>query len=243
MEKEISIESRSYDSSESELRAARRGRTIEGRAMVFNKESKDLGGFKEIIEPSAIDGIFEKADVLALLDHNENRGVLARCTNLQGSMEITIDNKGVNYRFEAPDTPLGDEVLSGIRRGDIRTSSFQFKKLPSDPEFQKWEKRSDGTYLRRIKKFVDIVDFSPVYREAYQDTTCAVRSLIEEKTKEETAEATKKIADLEEELRKIKESSSDSTNVKIADPDIKPEVKPEDLTQYFTELRNKIPKK
>jgi HK97 family phage prohead protease len=237
---ENEIESRSYDTGDSELRATRRGRTIEGRAIVFNKESKDLGGFKEIIDPSAIEGIFEKADVLALLDHNENRGVLARCTNLTGSMEITVDNKGVNYRFEAPDTPLGDEVLSGIRRGDIRTSSFKFRSLPNDPQFQKWEKRSDGTYVRRIKKFVDIVDFSPVYREAYQDTTCAVRSLIEEKTKEDTAEATQRIADLEEELRKL-QPPSESTNV--AESVIIPDVKPEDLTEYYKELRKKITRK
>jgi uncharacterized protein len=238
---ENDVESRNYDTGDSELRATRRGRTIEGRAIVFNKESKDLGGFKEIIDPSAVDGVFEKADVLALLDHNESRGVLARCTNLQGSMEITIDNKGVNYKFEAPDTPLGDEVLSGIRRGDIKASSFKFRKLPNDTTFQKWEKRSDGTYLRRIKKFIDIVDFSPVYREAYQDTTCAVRSLVEERTKEETAEASQRIADLEEELRKLK-PTSDSTDVDkpVAE---QPEAKPEDLTEYYKELRKKITRK
>ena len=229
-------EIRSFDPVDSEVRASRRGRIIEGRAIVFNKESKDLGGFTEIIEPNSVDGIFEKADVLALLNHNLDRGVLARSTNLKGSMEIMVDENGVNYRFEAPDTPLGDEVLSGIRRGEIRTSSFTFRKLPSDPKFQKWERRSDGTYLRRIKKFTDITDFSPVYREAYQDTTCASRNLVDVRTNEaETiaAEALKKLADLEAEQRS--KIPSDSTDV------VAPVIKP-GLTNYFKEIDERIKK-
>lgn len=244
MEKEI----RSFSQTDSEVRALRRGRTIEGRGIVFNKESKDLGGFNEIISPDAIVDVLKRSDVLALLNHNEERGVLARSTNGEGTLELTVDANGVNYRFEAPDTTLGDELLSGVRRGDIRTSSFSF----SVSSGQKWEKRSDGTYLRTITKFDGIYDVSPVYREAYADTTVAVRNLVEIRTSEAektTAEATKKIADLEEELRK--KTSSDSTDASSANPDDEycpickheREVKPEDLTEYYKQLRNLIPKK
>jgi uncharacterized protein len=205
MDKEI----RSFTPIECELRATRRGRTIEGYGIVFNKESKDLGGFTEIIEPGAVEGVLERSDVLALLNHDENRGVLARWTNGEGTMELTVDKVGVKYRFEAPDTVLGDEVLSGVRRGDIRTSSFAFS---VDEMGQSWEQRSDGSHLRKITKFQNIYDMSPVYREAYADTTVAVRSLIEVSKKENTKESLKKIADLEEELRKIK-SPSNSTDV------------------------------
>jgi HK97 family phage prohead protease len=215
MEKEI----RSIDPVDAEVRATRRGRTVTGRAIVFNKESRDLGGFTEIIHPEAMDGIIEKADILALLNHNLDRGVLARSTNGKGTLTLTIDAMGVNYEFDAPDTPLGDEVLSGIRRNDIRTSSFGFAPLPNNAEFQKWEKRSDGSYLRHVKKFVDIVDVSPVWREAYIDTTAAVRSLVDEKT----SEADKKIADLEEELRK--KPPSDSTNADMPKMSKKDEAK------------------
>jgi uncharacterized protein len=231
MEKEI----RSIDSTNAEVRATRRGRTIEGYAIVFNRESKDLGGFKEIVKPEAVKDVIGRSDVLALLNHNEDKGVLARSTNGEGSLELSIDNFGLKYRFDAPDTSLGDEVLSGVRRGDIRTSSFAFS---VSEDGQNWEKLPDESYLRTIEKFDNIYDVSPCYREAYADTTVAVRNLVEIRTHdaEKTAEdAKKKIADLEEELRK--KTSSDSTDVEI------PEVKPEDLTQYFKELRNKIPKK
>ena len=62
----------------------------------------------------------------------------------------------------------------GIRRGDISTSSFAFK-VAED----KWEKRSDGSYLRRITKFSELYDVSPVYKEAYPDTSVALRKMKE----------------------------------------------------------------
>lgn len=211
MEKEI----RSFAQAECELRASRKGRTVEGYGIVFNKESKDLGGFREVIEPEAVTGVLERSDVLALLNHDESRGVLARWTNGDGTMELTVDKMGVKYKFDAPDTVLGDEVLSGVRRGDIRTSSFSFS---VSKDGQKWEKREDGTHLRTIQKFDAIYDMSPVYREAYADTTVAVRSLVDIRATEKTAEATKKIAELEEELRLLK-SPSDPTNATVVKPD------------------------
>jgi HK97 family phage prohead protease len=151
----METEKRTFDPVDAQVRATRRGRMIEGYAIVFNKRSKDLGGFVEVIEPSAVDGVLERADVLALLDHNMDRGVLARSTNGEGTLELRKDDYGVKYNYEAPDTALGDEVLSGIRRGDIRTSSFAFSVDPVEDR-KNWVKQEDGTYLRTIKKFKDI---------------------------------------------------------------------------------------
>ena len=140
--------------------------------LVFNKESRDLGGFTEIIEPTALNGVLEKSDILCLLNHNEDRGVLARSKFGNGSLELTVDDIGLKYRFDAPNTALGDELLEGLKRGDISTSSFAFR-CSND----KWEKRSNGTFLRRIAKFDEIFDVSPVYKEAYSDTTVAQRKI------------------------------------------------------------------
>ena len=89
-------------------------RTVEGYALVFGKQSRDLGGFTEVIEPTALEGILEKSDILCLLNHNEDRGILARSKYGTGSLELTIDDTGLKYRFEAPNTALGDEVLEGL---------------------------------------------------------------------------------------------------------------------------------
>ena len=131
-------------------------RQVEGYALVFNSESNDLGGFKEIIDSRALEGVIANSDVLCLLNHNEDKGVLARCNKGNGSLELTIDNKGLKYAFEAPNTALGDELLEGLRRGDISTSSFAFT-VGSDS----WEKRADGTYLRTIKDIKQLYDVSP----------------------------------------------------------------------------------
>ena len=82
-------------------------RIVEGYAIVFNAESRDLGGFTEIISPEAIEGVLEKSDVLALLNHSQERGILARSKYGSGSLELTVDSTGLKYRFEAPKTSLG----------------------------------------------------------------------------------------------------------------------------------------
>ncbi len=45
-------------------------RTVEGYAIVFNSESRDLGGFTEVIEPTALEGVLDNSDILCLLNHN-----------------------------------------------------------------------------------------------------------------------------------------------------------------------------
>lgn len=144
-------------------------RLVYGYALVFDSESNDLGGFYETISRSALDGVLEKSDVLALLNHNEDRGVLARSSFGEGSLLLEIDDIGLKYLFEAPKTALGDELLEGLKRGDIRNSSFAFT-----VEDDSWEKRSDGSILRTINKIGQLFDVSPVYFPAYGTTTVQV---------------------------------------------------------------------
>ncbi|GAG10493.1 unnamed protein product, partial [marine sediment metagenome] len=160
----------------SEIRADKKSRNVEGLGIVFNKESRDLGGFIEIILPEAMEGVIENSDILALLDHQKQRGVLARSVNGKGSLATTITAAGVRYNYTAPNTPLGDEVREGIQRKDIRGSSFSFTIAKGG---DKIEKRSDGVIVRTIKQFDKIFDISAVYTAAYTDTTVALRSLDE----------------------------------------------------------------
>jgi len=159
---------------DTELRANKDNRTVEGYAIVFNSESRDLGGFVEVIRPEAIDGVLEESDILALLNHEISRGVLARAEKLTGSLNLEIRDKGVYYSFKAPKTALGEETIEGVLRGDIKGTSFGFTVAPNG---DKIEKRADGSFLRTIKQFDKIYDISPVYRAAYSDTTIALRSL------------------------------------------------------------------
>lgn len=161
-------------------------RTVSGYAIVFNSDSNDLGGFIERIDPNSLDGVVEKSDVLCLLNHNEDRGVLARSNKGEGSLTLEIDEIGLKYTFEAPNTALGDELLEGLRRGDISTSSFAFT-----VEKDSWSKLENGTYLRTINSINELFDVSPVYRAAYDATSVKADSrgldAIKQQEKEELA--------------------------------------------------------
>lgn len=160
-------------------------RKVEGYASVFNSRSKDLGGFTEIIDPSAFEGVIERSDVLALLNHDQDRGVLARSRKGVGSLTLSIDDRGLKYSFDAPNTALGNELIEGLKRGDISTSSFAFT-----VSGEKWTKEEDGRYLRTITQIDKLFDVSPVYNEAYEDTSVALRSLDNVRAEEETEEET-----------------------------------------------------
>jgi len=169
-------EIRSLTDDEAEVRALGENRGIEGFGIVFNSWSQDLGGFREIILPSAIDNVLERSDVLALLNHSIERGVLARNNKGNGSLKLKVEERGVKYSFTAPKFDLGNEVLEGVERGDIRASSFAFTLAPGGDKF---EKGKDGAWERTITQFDKIYDMSCVYNPAYLDTTVAKRSIDE----------------------------------------------------------------
>lgn len=144
-------------------------RMVEGYALVFETSSDRLD-FEEVIERKALEGVVERSDVFALLNHSRERGILARSINGEGSLTLEVDEKGLKYRFEAPKTALGDELLENLRRGEINESSFAFT-VQSD----KWEKKSDGTWKRTISQFDKLYDVSPVYNAAYSQTSVYMR--------------------------------------------------------------------
>ena len=193
-------------------RAAADSRRVEGVAVVFNSWSEDLGGFREKIAPGALDGVIERSDIFALLDHDRRRGILGRSNRGdQVSLKLEVRDDGLHYSFEAPETALGDEVLSCLQRGEIDGSSFAFTVLEDQ-----WERNGD-TYERTITKIDELYDVSPVYSPAYSQTTCDLRGLETLKAEERAAEARKQAeeerialgkytADLKKEINQITKS-------------------------------------
>ena len=151
------------------------GRTVSGYAVRFETESVNMG-FVEVIKRGAItEETIKTSDVFALLNHNENT-VLARSNHGVGSLTLTVDNDGVFYEFEAPNTANGDELLEHIKRGEISQSSFAFT-VSNEDGAETWTKRSDGVIVRQINKIARLYDISPVYQPAYESTTCSKRAL------------------------------------------------------------------
>ena len=208
----------------SEVRVIPNSRKVNGYALLFNIESQDLGGFREIILPEALNGVLEKSDILATYNHDEN-SVLARNTNGSGTLSLNVDNKGLQYSFEAPETSLGETIIQSIKRGDLRNSSFAFTVEDSGV---KWEKRSDG-YLRTITQFDKLWDCSPVYRPAYSDTTVAVRSLDEIKNND-LEEMRKKLEQtVEKENKLVDERQNIEIEVSVEVSDDAVELEPDEM--------------
>ena len=151
-------------------------RMVEGTAIVFNSLSQDMGFF-ESIDPAAVDAdTIAQSDIFAYLNHDESRGVLARSRYGHGSLTLSLQDDGLHYSFIAPETALGDELLSYLSRGEITTSSFAFT-VADDGDV--WEKKSDGNIYRTITKIDRLYDVSPVFEPAYLASSCAKRKLEE----------------------------------------------------------------
>ena len=215
-----------------ELRDEPESRHIEGYGSVFNERSLDLGGFVEMIAPGAFDGVIERSDVKCYLDHNPEKGILARSRNGKGSLSLVVDEKGLKYSFDAPKTNLGDEVVEGLKRGDYSQSSFAFT---VDDEI--WTKEEDGSYLRTITKIGGLYDVSIVANPAYEGTSVALRSLDAFKAQEEIPAEVKEEEPKTEEP-KVEETPVEETPVEENKPEVQEETEPKEKRNNINNTKN-----
>lgn len=148
-------------------------RIIEGYAIIFNQLSEDLGGFREMIMSEAVtQELIDKSDIYYLYNHSDNSTPLARSNHGQGSLELTIDDKGLKYRFNC----INSEFYELVKRGDLDKSSFAFS-LPKDGSGEIWEKSQEYNYIRKITKIEQLYDCSAVLVPAYSATELYARNL------------------------------------------------------------------
>lgn len=218
-----------------ELRDEPESRHIEGYGSVFNERSLDLGGFVEMIAPGAFDGVIDRSDVKCYLDHNPEKGILARSRNGKGSLSLVVDEKGLRYEFDAPHTNLGDEVVEGLKRGDYSQSSFAFT---VDDEI--WTKEEDGTYLRTITKIGGLYDVSIVANPAYEGTSVALRSLDAFKAQEEIPAEVKEEEQKEPKVEEtpVEETPVEETPVEENKPEVQEETEPKENRNNINNTKN-----
>ena len=194
-------------------------RKISGYACVFNSSSRDIGFYETVSDMAITEDTINRSDVFATLNHNPER-VLARCKYGSGSLQLSVDERGLRYEYEAPHTSLGDEVIEAIKRGDLTDASFAFTIDKEDPDAQKWEKRADGTYVRTIYKIAQLYDISNVWTGAYAEASSEIRSNTIQDYSEEINKLENMIKE-QEELR-AEEKTED------VEKETKSESKPED---------------
>lgn len=188
-----------------ELRAEKESRIITGLAIPVESRSSLLGDFYEVIRSSAVnDELINNNDIKVYLDHNPGQGTFARSKYGQGSLDLNITERGLEFSFEAPNSVFGNALLEGIKRGDYDQMSFGF--WVGDDQ---WDDNGDGTYTRSILSFAGIEEISILSQlPAYPQTDVATRSL--EEFKEAKAEEERKKEELINKLDTIMQDIDNS---------------------------------
>ena len=162
-----------------ELRQDGDKRTIVGYAAVFYR-ADDPGtqyelweGVYERIMPGAFDRALGKKDVPAhdargVFNHDGNY-LLGRIS--AGTARLSVDDIGLRFEIDVPDTTAGRDLLVSLERGDVTGASFAF--LPAKGG-ARWI--DDGETEVRELLDLDLFDFGPVTYPAYEATSAGVRS-------------------------------------------------------------------
>lgn len=160
-------------------------RIIEGYAILFECPSAVLWEdeyslAREIIDRNAVtQELLDGSDIKFTMFHDRQL-ILARSNHGTGSLTYGIDDKGVKFSFEAPNTAEGDKALEAVRRNDISGCSFMFSTYYGDPDYVEVTRKRTGnkwdlTY--RVKSMTGIYDFTLAADPAYPDASCKIREL------------------------------------------------------------------
>ena len=154
-------------------------RTIAGTAIVFNAESEVLDDwgmrFREVILPEAATMEFLNTQDIKMNMLHDRQLTVARANHGKGSLRLSVDDKGVNFEFEAPKCDIGDRCLEMVRRGDYSGCSFEF--WPEDYDVEEREGGKDVKITH--KKFRAISALTIGLDPAYRQTSVNARELQE----------------------------------------------------------------
>ena len=163
------IEERRWVAGDLEIRAAADRNLLVGYAAKFGVRSQNLGGFVEKIAPKAFNRTLSHGgDVVAVRDHDQSR-LLGRLS--AGTLRLELDDVGLRYEVDLPDTTEGRDTAELLARGDLIGSSFKFR-----PVADEWDETESG-YPERTLTEVELFDVGPVTFPAYPDAEASLRSL------------------------------------------------------------------
>lgn len=149
---------------------------IQGYAIMFDTESVDLGGFVEIIKPTALDGV-DLSDVKLIYAH-ENNQILARAS--AGNLQTKVDSKGLFFIATLADTTLANDVYADIQAGNLRGMSFGFTIADNGDT---WTRQPDGKLLHTVTQIDQVGELTVTAYPAYQDTSVELKRSAEQQMK------------------------------------------------------------
>lgn len=189
-----------------EIDGKEESRTITGYAILFDVPSAPLYEdedevIREVIAPEAVSlELLDKSDIKMTMFHDRQL-LLARSNKGSGTLSYGIDDKGVYFEFEAPDTADGDKAIELVKRGDIAGCSFAFSTRYYDRAFVEESvvhgDKVEVTY--RVKVITGIYDFTLAADPAYPDTSVEAREIVDalhQRQQREKEKIVKQIAEM-----------------------------------------------
>lgn len=143
---------------------------VEGYAIVFDEETligDEERGFIEVIDKNALASTNMK-DVPFKYNHNDSTLILARTRN--GSLSLSVDEKGLKIRAELIDTTSNVDIFKCVKAGLLDKMSFAFT-----VKSQSWD-RSGKLPKRTITAIDRLFDVSVVDLPAYDQTSIQASS-------------------------------------------------------------------
>jgi len=142
---------------------------IKGYAVVYNRLSVDLGGFRERILPGAFDAVLNRqrgrSDLVSYYNHNPDI-LLGRESS--GTLKVWSDEKGVGFEVTPPASRA--DIMELVQRRDVKGASFTFSVDKGGEGFTTDE---NGRAIREIRA-ATIYELGPVVQPAYPSTTAQV---------------------------------------------------------------------
>jgi HK97 family phage prohead protease len=136
---------------------------LRGLAIVTDSLSTDLGGFREVIRPSALDRFTnEKVDLRALWSH-DHALILGRVS--AGTLRAKVTPRGLLVEMDLPRSASG--FADAVARRDVTSQSFGFVALDDE-----WFARDD-TVVREVLD-MSFFEVSAVVWPAYTQTTLEI---------------------------------------------------------------------
>lgn len=141
--------------------------TVDGYAIVFDQPSQPLP-FIEYISRDALKGV-DFSSTLFLYAHDYNK-ILARADS--GTLKTQIDDKGLKFTAQLPNTTLGNDTRENINSGNVKGCSFGFT-IAEDGD--RWATADDGTTVHYVDKIATVDELTLTPIPAYTQTSVTVQ--------------------------------------------------------------------
>jgi hypothetical protein len=141
--------------------------TVSGICAPYGSLSEDFSngrGFFEVYEPGCFTESISLNDILSF-GYHESSVVLGRTSNK--TLRLTESLSGLRYELDLPDTQDGRDILTLVKRRDIKGTSCGFYVTESESE-----KAAIGNILHVIKG--ELIEVSLVPNPAYLSTSAQI---------------------------------------------------------------------